>query len=403
LHVAFVLSGLHGGGSQRRLLTLAREALARGHRVDVVAGTGEGPFRDRVPGGARLVSLLADGGLGRVAFTRSKTLRMAAALPAFVRYLKKERPEVMLASGTPTNLAAIIARRLARVRTAVVVSVNVPVSVATVQRSRPLLRRMVRRWYSEADAVIANAAALADDLTSLIGLGPDRVIVIANPIDIDEIRRLSAAAVEHPWLSTPGEASGEWPPVILAVGKLKPQKDFSTLIAAFAIARRQRPLRLLILGEGEQREALLRLSETLGVAGDVALPGFVANPFAYMARAAMLVQTSRWEGFSNVVAEALACGCPVVATACAGGTSEILANGRFGRLVGVGDERAIAAAILATLVEAPPREELRRRAESFGMKAAVDRYLEVLAGCLESRSGTAHEAGTRTSRYSSTA
>lgn len=385
------------------MLTLAREALARGHRVDVVAGIGEGPFRGRVPGDARLVSLLGDRAPGRAAFARSKTLRMAAALPAFVRYLKKERPEVMLASGTPTNLSALIARRLSGTQTAVVVSVNVPVSVATAQRSRPLLKRLVRRWYREADAVIANATALADDLKRLIGLAPERVTVISNPIDTEEIHRLSTAVVEHPWLAAKSGALDERPPVILAVGKLKPQKDFSTLISAFAIARRQRPLRLLILGEGEQREALLGLAESLGVADDVALAGFVANPFAYMARAAMLVQTSRWEGFSNVVAEALACGCPVVATECAGGTSEILAGGGFGRLVGVGDEQAIAAAILATLVEPPPRDELRRRAESFGMKAAVERYLEVLAGCLEGKSGTARQAGVRTSRYSSTA
>jgi glycosyltransferase involved in cell wall biosynthesis len=107
-----------------------------------------------------------------------------------------------------------------------------------------------------------------------------------------------------------------------------------------------------------------------------------------MARAAMLVQTSRWEGFSNVVAEALACGCPVVATDCPGGTREILADGRYGRLVAVGDVSAIAAAILATLTESPPREELRRRADSFGVEVAVERYLEVLAGCLESSNGT---------------
>jgi glycosyltransferase involved in cell wall biosynthesis len=185
--------------------------------------------------------------------------------------------------------------------------------------------------------------------------------------------------------------------VILAVGKLKPQKDFATLVRAFAEARRQRAMRLIVLGEGEERDSLRRLAEKLGVAVDVAIPGFAENPFAYMARAAMLAQTSRWEGFSNVVAEALACGCPVVATDCPGGTREILAGGRFGRLVAVGAVPAIAAAILATLAESPPRDELRRRAESFGVTIAVERYLEVLAGCVESSNDT------RRSRSSSTA
>jgi len=312
----------------------------------------------------------------------------------------------VLSSGTPANLAALIARRLAGVRTPIAVSVNVPVSTATAEPGRPFLARLVRRWYQEADAVIANAAALGDDVARFAKLDRKRVTVIANPIDIDEIRRRSQEDVAHPWLGGPsglGGSSSERPPVVLAVGKLKPQKDFATLVRAFAQARQQRPLRLLILGEGEQRGLLLRLAESLGVAADVALPGFAANPFAYMARAAVLVQTSRWEGFSNVLVEALACGCPVVATDCSGGTDEVLASGRYGRLVGVGDVRAIATAILATLTEAPPRETLRRRAEGFGVEAAVDRYLEVLAGCLERSSSTDSRVPTRRSQSSSTA
>jgi glycosyltransferase involved in cell wall biosynthesis len=146
-------------------------------------------------------------------------------------------------------------------------------------------------------------------------------------------------------------------------------------------------MRLLILGEGEEHDALRRLAESLGIAADVAIPGFAVNPFAYIARAAMLIQSSRWEGFSNVVAEALACGCPVVATDCPGGTREILADGRYGRLVAVGDVRAIGAAILATLAESPSRDELRRRADSFGVEGAVERYVEVLVGCVESSNG----------------
>jgi glycosyltransferase involved in cell wall biosynthesis len=310
---------------------------------------------------------------------------MGASVPSLVRYLRRSRPDVLLASGTPANLAALIARRLAGVRTAVAVSVNVPVSIATTARGRPLLGRLVRRWYREADAVIANATALADDVAWFVGLDRERVSVIPNPIDVDEIRRLSRAAVTHPWLSDGAEAES---PVVLAIGKLKPQKDFATLVRAFAEARRRKPMRLLILGEGEEHDSLLRLAEQLGVAADVAIPGFARNPFAYISRAAMLVQTSRWEGFSNVVAEALACGCPVVATDCPGGTREILASGRYGRLVAVGAVRAIGAAILATLEESSPRDELRRRAESFGVEVAVERYLEVLAGCLERSNGT---------------
>lgn len=392
MHVAFVLSGLYGGGSQRRLLTLAREMMARGHRADIVVGRAGGPFRDRVPAGAQVVALHT--AVVSAVLRRSKSLGMGAAIPALVRYLRRARPDVVLSSGTPANLAVLFARRIASVGTAVAISVNVPVSTATAEPGRPFLGRLVRRWYGEADVVIANAEALADDVARFAGLDRSRVHVIANPIEVETIRRLAQDAVRHPWLSS---VENDEAPVILAVGKLKPQKDFSTLVRAFAEARRHRPMRLLILGEGEERGALLRLAERLGVAADVALPGFADNPFAYMARATLLVQTSRWEGFSNVVVEALACGCPVVATDCIGGTREILDGGRFGRLVPVGDVAAIAEAILATLAEPPNRDLLRGRAQSFGVEAAVESYLEVLVGCRESRDGM------RTSRSSSTA
>ena len=168
--------------------------------------------------------------------------------------------------------------------------------------------------------------------------------------------------------------------MLLGVGKLKPQKDFACLIRAFARVRATRPVRLIVLGDGPQREALLVLARTLGVADAVALPGFVANPFAYLGRAAAFVLSSAWEGLANVVIEALACGCPVVSTDCPSGPAEILAGGKYGRLVPVGDDAALANAIAATL-DAPPRQEsLRDRARHFSVDRAAAQYRRVLLG-----------------------
>ena len=180
------------------------------------------------------------------------------------------------------------------------------------------------------------------------------------------------ARLDHAWF-TPGA-----PRVILAIGKLKPQKDFACLIRAFARVRAIHPARLLILGEGPQREALLSLARKLKVENDVALPGFVANPFAYIGRAAVFVLSSAWEGLSNVIIEALACGCPVVSTDCPSGPAEILDGGTYGRLVPVGDDAALAKAILATLDYPLPRGRLRDRAQLFSVDRAVERYLDVL-------------------------
>ncbi len=152
---------------------------------------------------------------------------------------------------------------------------------------------------------------------------------------------------------------------------------------AFARVRAVRPARLVILGEArkeEEREALLTLANTLGVVEDVALPGYVDNPLPYMARASVFVLSSVREGFGNVLVEAMACGCPVVSTECPSGPAEILENGAYGPLVPVGDDAALADAILSLLDDPPDRDRLRARSMAFGLDAAVDAYLDILSG-----------------------
>jgi glycosyltransferase involved in cell wall biosynthesis len=184
---------------------------------------------------------------------------------------------------------------------------------------------------------------------------------------------LARAAVDHPWLVAGG------PPVVLGVGKFKLQKDFALLIRAFARVRGSRPARLIILGDGPRRDELEGLVNRFGLTADVALPGVVDNPYAWMSRASVFVLSSAWEGLPGVLIEAMACGCPVVSTDCPSGPAEILDRGKFGSLVPVGDEQAMADAILATLANPPSGESLRVRARLFSIDVAVTRYLELLA------------------------
>lgn len=181
----------------------------------------------------------------------------------------------------------------------------------------------------------------------------------------------------HPWLRV-----GR-PGVVLAAGRLAPEKDFATLLRAFARVRAKRPLRLVILGEGRERPRLTPLAEALGVNADVAMPGTVANPFAFMRRASAFVLSSRHEGLGNVLIEALACGCPVASTDCAAGPAEILDHGRFGPLVPVGDDAALAAAIEGLLDRPPDRSRLRDRGRAFAVDAAADAYRDLLIDVLE--------------------
>lgn len=402
MRIALVLTGLFAGGAQRRMLTLAAEFLARGHAVDVVVPHGHGAFRDRVPAAARLVALdpLLAGVPGVAA--RKSLLQLASVVP-LARYLRREIPDVVLSSSTPANLAALVARDLAGpvvrdaaaldagavvgVEIPVVACVNVPISSSTTARGRPLQGRLVRRYYPRAAAVITIAEALAKDTADFTGVARERVVAVPFPIDAGRIRELAARTFDHPWF-----AAGE-PPVVLGVGKLKAQKDFATLVRAFAVVRASRLARLLILGDGEEREALLSLAQELGVAADVSLPGYCDNPFPAMTKAAVLALSSRWEGFSNVASEALACGCPVVATRCPGGVAELLGEGRFGRLVPVGDGTALASALVETLDHPPPGGELAARADEFPVGRAAERYLEVLEECVARRRSPAGAPG----------
>lgn len=373
-HLALFLSGLAGGGAQRRLLILAHEFALRGYRVDVVAARSEGPFKRELSPLVRLVALDSLPSRG-AALTGSKGLWVLASAPALARYLVRERPDLVLSTSNPANLAALWARQRARLDVPVCISVNVHLSEAA-GPARPAwgrwLRRLMQRWYPRADAAVAISRGVARDLAHLTRLPPERISVIPNPVPLDRVRERAAGPAPHPWCK-PGA-----PPLVLAVGKLEPQKDFATLLRAFARLRAARPARLAILGEGSERQRLRALARELGVASEVHLAGFVDNPFVWMAHASVFVLSSAWEGFSNALCEALACGCPVVSTDCPSGPAEILQDGVHGPLVPVGDDAALARAVLGVLAAPPERARLRARAAFYSVDRAVTRYLAVL-------------------------
>jgi len=252
---------------------------------------------------------------------------------------------------------------------------NAPLSEAGIQRARIsnlIARPLTARCYAKADAVIAISRGLAGHLVRAAGVKQERVFTIPNPVDVARIQALAREPLDHPWF-----ARGA-PPVVLGVGKLEPQKDYPTLLRAFARLRAGGPLRLAILGDGSQRDRLEVLARDLAISGDVLLPGFQINPFAWLARAAVFVLSSAWEGASNALLEALACGCPSVSTDCLSGPSETLDGGRYGPLVPVGDDRAMSEAIAQTLRAPQDRARLAGRSEEFSVDRAATDYLTVL-------------------------
>ncbi|MFQ5845738.1 MAG: glycosyltransferase, partial [Planctomycetota bacterium] len=355
----------------RVMLTLANALTARGHRVDLVVARPDGPLRAEVSPRMRLVALA--GWLPPPPWVaRKRSRQVVMGIPLLARYLRRVRPDVLLSADHYVNFSALLARAIAGVGTRVAVSQHMPLSWHA--GHKPVLRWLVRHLYPRADAVIAVSNGVADDLAQTAGLPRHGITTIYNPVVTAELEEKAHAPLDHPWFA-PGS-----PPVVLGVGRLVSQKDFAVLLKAFARARGARPARLVILGEGPGRESLTALAAKLGVAGDLALPGFVANPFAYMARASVFVLASAWEGLPTVLIEALGCGCPVVSTDCPSGPAEILAGGKYGPLVPVGDDVALAAAILRLLGAPPDASMLRGRAALFSVDRSVREYLAVLTG-----------------------
>ena len=370
-HVAFFISGLSGGGVPRVVLNLTRGFAERGYAVDLIAARPEGPLRPQLDPRVKLVPL--ESRLTRLPWvSRKRSRQVVVGLPTLVRYLRRESPDGLVSADHWVNFTAIVAGALSRVPTRVVVSQHMHLSRHLAKK--PLMRRLARWLYPLADAVAAVSNGVADDLASAARLPRESITTIYNPVVTPDFEERARAPLDHAWFA-PGS-----PPVLLGIGRMTAQKDFATLVRAFAGVRRAHPARLMILGDGAGREGLLELAGRLGVAGEVCLPGFVADPLPYLSRAAVFVLSSAWEGLPTVLVEALACGCPVVSTDCPSGPAEILELGAHGRLLPVGDDEEMARAILLAIESPGDPDKRKARSAEFTVGRALDRYEALLFG-----------------------
>jgi len=340
---------------------LLPELAGRGYPVDLLQVRKHGPHLSAPPPGLNVIDL--------------GTRHTYSSLPALVKYLRRNRPAVLLSDKDRVNRTALLARWLAKVPTRLVLSSGTTISIDLANRGRFerwLQRNSMGRLYPYADNVIVTSRGVADDMSRYTGLARERIEVVPSPVIPDALLTQSHSPPDHPWFHDPGS------PLILSAGELCERKDFETLLRGFALLHARRPCRLMILGRGKRRDSLLRLAGELGVAEDVALPGFVDMPYAYMAHADLFAFTSRWEGLGFVLIEALAVGTPVVSTDCPSGPSEILQAGRFGPLVPVGDPQALAEAMAMTLDQPLPAATLRQAVTPYTVSAAADSYLQAM-------------------------
>lgn len=361
--IAVYFPSMADGGAERITLNLIRHLAEHyDYPIDLVLVSATGPFIKDVPTNVRIVDL--------------KARRSLTSIPGLVKYLRKERPHVLLSGMDFVNVIALLSRKLARVQTRTVVCLHTNL---TAQLANPVLLRgrfivpFLKWTHPWADTIVATSKGCGDDFLEVTGVGKENMELIYNPVITSDIKPKADRPVDHRWFSA------DSPPVILAVGRLARQKNFEMLINAFALLRKTHDAKLLILGEGVKRGELEGLVESLGLQNDVDMPGFADNPFSYMAKAKMFVLSSHYEALPTVLVEAMHCGTQLVSTDCPSGPNEILAYGKYGSLVPVNDAAAFCNAMISAL-ETDQFIQDEKACNPFIDKNVVSQYLDVLVG-----------------------
>lgn len=351
-----------GGGAQRAMVRFATGLARRGYAVTIATLHAGTAYDAELEPSVRRVALSAS--------------RLGGAVPALAAFLRRERPATIFTTEPASNVICVLAKLVSRVSTRVVIREGLYPSVArkvSPYRATRLAYAVSPLVYRFADDIIAITSDMTADLAQTAKISSARITTIAvNPVVTPALLEAAQQPPPHPWLDDGGA------PVILGVGRLTGQKDFATLISAFALVRAKRACRLLIIGEGDQRPLLEALAGETGYAQDIGLPGHLREPFGAMRACDAFVLSSRYEGLPNVLIEALACRAPVIATDCPSGPRDILRGGALAPLVPVGDASAIARAIEQVLDDPPDRDALFARAMDFTVDRSLDCYLPVL-------------------------
>lgn len=361
--IALYIPSMSGGGAERVMLTLAN-ALAEKDMmsIDLVLNRDEGLYLNYVSDKVNIVNLNAS--------------RVLKSIIPLSKYLKKEKPDAILSAMNYVNVITVLAKLISGTNTRVVVSEHGNLSASLKNSkwvSKVVLKSLMIWTYKKSDFVVAVSDGVADDLSEQIKINRNKIITIYNPIFTPNF--LEKAQVSLPLLNPCFDKNA--PSVILGVGRLAKEKDFRTLIHAFAKVLTQKKCHLVILGEGALRPELELLIKALDLQDSVQLLGFVDNPHAWMLNADLFVLSSVHEGFGNVLVEAMACGTPVVSTDCPSGPNEILEDGKWGELVPVGNVELLSKAILKVLSK-PNKIDVKERASFFSVENSVNKYLEIL-------------------------
>lgn len=378
--IVFFISSFRAGGGEKQMIEIANTFADRGYEVDLLVLKQAGDLERIVGGKVRVFSL--------------DSRRIVFSLPKLMSYFRKRKPNALLSVDEHTHILSIIAKMFTMSPVRIVLRVGNMLSILEshyVGKSK-ILPFLNRRLLKRANLIIANSRGVADDLISVTGISLGRVVVILNPKPLGEILEKAREPLKDEWFLNKES------PVIVAVGRLRVQKNFQLLIRAFAKLPKELNARLVIVGGGREEQRLKKLAEDLLCAERVHFTGYVPNPYPYMTQADLFVATSLWEGLPNAVIEALVCGAPTIASDCSSGPREILAPdtdyrkrlvkghgieyAKYGVLFAVDDEDALVEAMTKMLGDAPLRAKYsalsKERAEAFDSEYIVDEYARAL-------------------------
>lgn len=363
--LSFFIPTLHVGGAERVIVDIVNGLATRGYDVELLLSRFEGELRSRLGDEVTVVELPP---------SSTHVFGVAAHVPALIDYLRREKPAALFPHLTATNVVSLAAARaydgLTRTDTMVVPTHHLTFGALPNPTPRDRIARWLsRRLYPSADRIIAVSDGVADSIADHTAVEREDISVLYNPIDVASIRDRARQPVSHRWFED------DEVEVVLFLGRLEEQKDLPTWLRAFERVHERNPdARAVIAGKGPMREDVLALADDLGLRDVVSMPGYVENPYGYFRQADVFLLSSRLEGLPTVLIEALACGCPVVATDCPSGPREILDGGTYGRLVSMGDVDGLADAVLETLADPMSSDELEARADDFASESVIDDY-----------------------------
>lgn len=358
--IALFIPTLYGGGAEKAFVSLGIALSNRGYNIDFLVRNNQNPIKKEFSKKIQIVD-----------FNKK---RMARTIIPLMVYLISTKPYALISALYLPNAIAIMASKFTGSKTKIITTIHSMDSLKDYSKkslANHVEKKVVLHFTNQAKCIVAVSKGAAEYSSRLFKIPIKNYYIIYNPLEIEEVTIKSNQIAEDEYFQN------DKFPIIISIGRLNPVKDYETLLEAFQIVRSKIPAKMLILGEGTLRGKLEQNIAKYKLGKDVLLPGYINNPYPYLKQADVFVSSSLHESFGLVLIEAMAVGCPIVSTDCPGGVKEVLGDGKYGKLVPVGDPEAMANAILESLSE-KPKPVSSEWLNQFSLDIIVNKYIDLI-------------------------